>query len=225
MKYLLDTANLEAIRKYTEYFPVAGVTSNPSIVKREGNIDFFAHMRNIRRVIGKESSLHIQVVAEDAEGMIRDAKRILKEVDEDVYIKVPVTMEGMKAIRLLKAENINVTATAIYTKTQGFLAIAAGADYLAPYYNRMEDMGVDAEDVIASFAEMIVNEGASTQILAASFKNAGQVNKAFLAGAHTATVTPDILENALNMPVILKTVDNFTADWESIYGDGKIANL
>ena len=127
MKYLLDTANLEAIRKYTEYFPVAGVTSNPSIVKREGNIDFFAHMRNIRRVIGKESSLHIQVVAEDAEGMIQDAKRILKEVDEDVYIKVPVTMEGMKAIRLLKAENINVTATAIYTKTQGFLAIAAGA--------------------------------------------------------------------------------------------------
>lgn len=225
MRYLLDTANLDAIRRYTEYFPVVGVTSNPTIVKREGNIDFFAHMRNIRRIIGKENSLHIQVIAEEAEGMILDAKRILKEVDEEVYIKVPVTMEGMKAIRQLKAEGIHVTATAIYTKTQGFLAIAAGADYIAPYYNRMEDMNVDPEDTIASFAEMIVNEGAATQILAASFKNAGQIDKAFLAGAHTATVAPELLENALNMAAITNAVKNFTADWKSLHGDVTLANL
>lgn len=225
MRYLLDTANLDAIRKYIEYFPVVGVTSNPTIVKREGRIDFFAHMRNIRRVIGEERSLHIQVTAADEKGMLRDVDRILTEVDEDVYIKVPVTMEGMKVIRQLKADKINVTATAIYTKAQGFLAIAAGADYIAPYYNRMENMGIDSEDVIASFAEMIANDGAATQILAASFKNAGQVDKAFLAGAHTATVSPDVLENALQMPAILKTVDDFSEDWKTIYGNVMIADL
>lgn len=167
MRYLLDTANLDAIRKYIEYFPVVGVTSNPTIVKREGR----------------------------------------------------------KVIRQLKADKINVTATAIYTKAQGFLAIAAGADYIAPYYNRMENMGIDSEDVIASFAEMIANDGAATQILAASFKNAGQVDKAFLAGAHTATVSPDVLENALQMPAILKTVDDFSEDWKTIYGNVMIADL
>ena len=94
MKYLLDTANLDDIRRCCAIFPIAGVTSNPSIVKREGNVDFFAHMREIRSIIGMDSPLHIQVTAPDAEGMVRDADAIMEKVDSNVFVKVPVTLEG-----------------------------------------------------------------------------------------------------------------------------------
>lgn len=225
MKYILDTANLEDIRRYYEIFPIAGVTSNPSIVKKEGKIDFFAHMNEIRSIIGTDRSLHIQVTALDTAGMLKDADRILTEIDKDVYIKIPVNMEGIKAIKELKSQGVNITATAIYSKMQGFLAMEAGADYIAPYYNRMENMGLDPEDIIASFAEMIALYDYPTAILAASFKNAGQVNKAHLAGAQTATLDPSILVAALKQPYIEKAVADFDADWKSIYGDCTIAEL
>lgn len=112
MKYLLDTANLDAIRYYTDIFPIAGVTSNPSIVKKEGKIDFFAHMNEIRSIIGMDKTLHIQVTALDTDGMLRDAETILNKVDDQVCVKVPVTLEGIKAIKTLKKQDVNVTATA-----------------------------------------------------------------------------------------------------------------
>ncbi len=225
MKYLLDTANLNSIRRCCDIFPIDGVTSNPSIVKNEGKIDFFTHMKEIRSIIGSEKSLHIQVTALDTEGMLKDADKILTNVDKDVYIKIPVTTDGIKTIKLLKARGINVTATAIYSKMQGFLAMEAGADYIAPYYNRMENMGLDPEDIIASFAEMIAQYNYGTIILAASFKNAGQVNKAHLAGAQTATLDPSILFQALEQPYITKAVADFSSDWISIFGDCTIAEL
>ncbi len=225
MKYLLDTANLEAIRKYNEIFPIAGVTSNPSIVKNEGKIDFFSHMNEIRSIIGRDKSLHIQVTALDTEGMLKDADRILNAVDKDVYIKVPVTMEGIHAIKKLKAQGIRVTATAIYNKIQGFLAMEAGADFIAPYYNRMENMGLDPEEIIASFAEMAALYHYPTTIVAASFKNAGQVDKAHIAGAHAATMDPSILVSALQQSYITNAVAGFDADWKSIYGDCTISEL
>ena len=105
MKYLLDTANLDAIRYYTDIFPIAGVTSNPSIVKKEGKIDFFAHMNEIRSIIGMDKTLHIQVTALDTDGMLRDAETILNKVDDQVCVKVPVTLEGIKAIKTLKKQD------------------------------------------------------------------------------------------------------------------------
>jgi transaldolase len=225
MEYLLDTANLETIRKFVEYFPITGVTSNPSIVKKEGKVDFFAHMNEIRSIIGNNRTLHVQVIATDVEGMLRDADTILNKIDNQVFIKVPVTMEGLKVIKILKAQGTNVTATAIYTKAQGFLALEAGADFIAPYYNRMENLGVDPEDVIASFAKMISQYGYSAKIVAASFKNIGQVNKAFLAGSQTATIDPAVLAGAFSMESIKKAVDDFASDWKAIYGDKTIADL
>lgn len=225
MKYLLDTANLEAIRKYNEYLPIWGVTSNPSIVKKEGNIDFFSHMNEIRHIIGKEKSFHIQVTDVTVDGMLADADKILSKIDDKVCVKVPVTLDGLKVIKTLKAQNVNVTGTAIYTLNQGLLAMEAGADFIAPYYNRMENLSIDPIEIISSFAEMIEQNGYSTLILAASFKNIGQVNNAFMAGAQTATMDPSIIEGALAMPSIGKAVEDFNADWASIYGDKTIANL
>ena len=225
MRYLLDTANLNDIRRYTDIFPIDGITSNPSIVKKEGKIDFFAHMNEIRSIIGTNKSFHIQVTAMDTEGMLKDADSILNKVDEQVYVKVPVTMEGIKAIKILKSRGVNVTATAIYGRTQAFLALEAGADYLAPYFNRMENMGISPDEVIMGIADMIDRYGYKTEILAASFKNAGQVERAFVAGAQTATVDPSILTGVLGQAHILGAVDVFDKDWKSVYGDVTIAEL
>ncbi|WP_040195548.1 fructose-6-phosphate aldolase [Candidatus Soleaferrea massiliensis] len=220
MEFLFDTANLEDIRRYGEIYPITGVTSNPSIIKAEGRIDFFAHFRKIRALIGSERSLHIQVVSSDAESMLKEADAILAGVDNDVYIKVPVTEDGLKVMRVLKERGVNITATAIYTKIQAILAIQAGADYLAPYFNRMENMSIDPRAVIAEIADLIRMYGYDSKILAASFKNIGQVTDAFSCGAQSATVSPDILHAALQMPAIAQAVDNFHKDWETTFGEG-----
>ncbi len=225
MKYLLDTANLEDIERYQEYFPIAGVTSNPTIVKKEGSIDFFLHMKQIRTLIGVDKSLHIQVTAKDFDGMMQDAESILNKIDENVFIKVPVTLDGIRVIKSLKMQGIHATATAIYTTQQGFLAMEAGADYIAPYYNRMENSNINPREVISSFSAMIEKYDYPTKILAASFKNAGQIDQAFLAGAQTVTIDPAILVEALKMPSILKAESDFTRDWTEIYGEKNISQL
>ncbi|MFT8312294.1 MAG: fructose-6-phosphate aldolase [Sporolactobacillus sp.] len=221
MEFLLDTIHLDAIKRYVKVIPLAGVTSNPSIVKKEGKIDLFTHLKTVRSIIGDQATLHVQVVSEDTEGMIKDAHTVLENVDRNVYIKVPVTEAGLAAIKRLKQENVNVTATAIYTKFQGYLAIQAGADYIAPYFNRMENMNIDAKASVAELAKAIERTGSRTKILAASFKNVGQVNTAFEAGAQAATMSADILASALGMPAINKAVTDFTADWESVFGKGE----
>lgn len=220
MEFLLDTINLADIKKYEEAIPLAGVTSNPSIVKNEGKIDFFDHMKKIRSIIGTEKSLHIQVVATDYLGMIKDAERIIEEIDSEVYIKVPMSEEGLKVIKELKKRGMNVTATAIYSKFQGYLAIAAGADYLAPYYNRMENLNIDSKKAIQEMAKEITRTNSHSKILAASFKNVSQVTGALEAGSHAATMGCDILKQAFAMPSIGKAVVDFTTDWESIYEEG-----
>jgi TalC/MipB family fructose-6-phosphate aldolase len=224
MEFLLDTANLDEIKKYKEIVPLAGVTSNPSIIKKEGKIDFFSHMRQIREVIGSHRTLHVQVTAEDAIGMIHDAETIREKVDSDVFIKVPVSEEGLKAINVLKSKGVNVTATAIYTKFQAYLAIAAGADYIAPYYNRMENLNIDSKQVITEIAAAISRNNSQSKIVAASFKNVAQVNTAFEAGAQAVTISADILDQALAMPSIEKAMADFTTDWESVYGTGQTIN-
>lgn len=226
MEFMLDTANLEEIAKYEGIIPIAGVTSNPSIVKKEGKIDFFEHMKAIRQLIGAERSLHIQVVATDYDGMLKDAQKILTEVDEQVFIKVPVSETGLKVIKELKRQGINVTATAVYSKFQAYLAVAAGADYIAPYFNRMENLNIDPREAINEIAKEIQRTDSSAKILAASFKNVGQVNAALENGAQAATMGVDIIDQAFGMPSIDKAVADFTQDWESVFGEGvTIASL
>ncbi|AGF58491.1 TalC/MipB family fructose-6-phosphate aldolase [Clostridium saccharoperbutylacetonicum] len=225
MEYMLDTANIEMIKMGVEIFPIAGITSNPSIIKKEGKINFFNHFRKIREIIGIEKTLHIQVVAEDCEGILKEAKAILENIDNKVCIKIPVNAEGLKAIKILKAQGVAITATAIYTTAQGLLAMEAGADFIAPYFNRMENMNINPREVIKAFADMIEKYNYSTKILAASFKNIGQVNDSFAAGAQTATMAPEILLDALKMPAIEKAVDDFSKDWEAVFGKVSIADL
>ena len=225
MKYLIDSANLDEIRALSEYLPIAGVTSNPSIVKKEGSVPFFAHMREIRSIIGNLRPLHIQVTATDYDGMMRDAEAVFHHVDEKVFIKVPVDFEGVKVIKALRRQGANVTATAVYGMDQAFMALEAGADCIAPYYNRMEALGVDAASVIGNIAGIIAHYGYETEILAASFKQPAQIDRAILAGAHSVTVAPDVLRGIFAKQVVADAVQAFSDDWTGLYGGKTLAEL
>lgn len=222
MEFMLDTVNLDDIKKWAKVLPLAGVTSNPTIVKKEGKINFFERIQEIREVIGPSASIHVQVVAKDYEGILRDARKIRKEAGDDIYVKVPVTTEGLAAMKVLKEEGVRITATAIYTTFQGLLAIEAGADYLAPYYNRMENLNIDPEEVLCQLAQAIDQSESSSKILAASFKNVAQVNRAFTCGAQAITAGCDVFEAAFAMPSIAKAVDDFANDWQVAQGRNHI---
>lgn len=220
MELMFDTANLDNIRYFNGIFPYVGITSNPSILKKEGKRDLVHHFKEIQSIIGGERSLHIQLTAGTSEKMIEEAYKISEKLGKEVYIKIPINEEGLKAIKQLKQDHFKITATAIYTMAQGDYAIMAGADYLAPYYNRMENTNIDAENVISHFAERIERGSYQTKILAASFKNIGQVMKAFNCGAHCATVDPMLLGDSLKLPFIETAVRDFKKDWEAVYGEG-----
>lgn len=220
MEFFIDTANLNEIEHYNDILNLAGVTTNPSICKKEGNINFFEHMKAIRQIIGIEKSFHVQVVSQDYEGMLADAAAIIDQIDDQVYIKVPTTETGLRVMKELKKRNVNVTATGIYSKMQAYLAMNVEADYLAPYYNRMENNNIDPREAITEIANLIKQSGSKTKILAASFKNVSQVTTAFECGAQAATMGVDMIETALKLPSIQKAVDDFQADWEAIHGEG-----
>ncbi|MDD8048383.1 MAG: fructose-6-phosphate aldolase [Thomasclavelia sp.] len=221
MEFIIDTVNLEDIKEAVEYMPISGVTSNPSIVKKTAPKDFFNHMREVRKIIGKERSLHVQVISLTADEIVEEAHRIVKEIDKEVYIKVPVSYEGVKAIKILKAEGINVTATAVYDLMQAYMALAAGADFIAPYVNRIGNLGSDPFELISSLQTRIENDGYDCKILAASFKGVQQVKDAFNYGAETITAPVEILKQIFANPNIDKAVTDFNKDWYSVYGEGK----
>ncbi|MEG0547726.1 MAG: fructose-6-phosphate aldolase [Coprobacillus sp.] len=220
MEFIIDTVNLEEIKEMVEYMPIVGVTSNPSIVKQTNPKDFFHHMREIRKIIGKERSLHVQVISKDCETIVKEAHRILEEIDNEVYIKVPVSFEGVKAIKILKAEGVKITATAVYDLMQAYVALAAGADYIAPYVNRIGNLGADPMELIAELAERIEMDGYDCKIVAASFKGVQQIKDSFNSGAHAITAQADILKTIFKNPNIEKAVDDFNSDWYSMYGEG-----
>jgi transaldolase len=225
MKYILDTVNLADVKRCNEFLPIAGVTSNPSIVKQCGVTDFYGHFKAIRAVIGPEKSLHVQVIGQDYDAILTDAYAILEKIGRNVYIKIPVTMNGLKAIMALKKESVRITATAVYQTAQALLAMEAGADYVAPYYNRMMSMEINADKMIEDTAGMITKYGYATQILAASFKNMAQVNRAFAMGAQAVTLQPQLLYDVFEMPAIQKAVDAFGEDWKKAFGSKTPAGL
>lgn len=214
MELMLDTLDLAEIKKWSQILPLAGVTSNPTIVKRAGELEFFEHLIKVRELIGQKPSIHVQVVAKDTAGMIQEAEKLQAKLGGNLYIKVPVTVDGLAAIKQLKQAGFKVTATAIYTTMQGLLALEAGADYLAPYYNRMENLDTDPVALITQLAQAREQSEHKGKILAASFKNASQVTKALGAGAQAVTAGSEIYAASLADPPIAKAVSDFARDWK-----------
>ena len=219
MEFIVDTVNLEEIKDAVEHMPIVGVTSNPSIVKQTSPENFFEHMRKIREIIGMERSLHVQVISKNSDEIVAEAHRILKEIDDQVYIKVPVSYEGIKAIKTLKAEGVKVTATAVYDLMQAYMALAANVDYIAPYVNRIGNLGADPMDLISNLSDRIAVDGYNTKIVAASFKGVQQVRDSFNYGAHAITAPVAVLKQIFANPNIEKAVDDFNKDWYAMYGE------
>ena len=170
MKFIIDDANVEAIKNLYEYFPVEGVTTNPSILAKSKRPPYEV-LGEIREFIGKDADLHVQVVSKCAEDMVTEAEEMLKRLGENTYIKVPTTREGLKAMKLLSSKGVKITATAIYTPMQAFLAAKAGASYAAPYVNRIDNLGADGIETVKKIHDIFQNNGLKTEVLAASFKN------------------------------------------------------
>ena len=224
MELLLDTANLEAIRKYCDYYNIIGVTTNPSILSREKG-PFFETCARIREIIGQEKQLHVQVTGRSCEEMLKEAEVITQRLGKDVYIKVPVIEEGVKAMKLMKAQGFRVTATAEVSVQQAFLAGSVGADYVAPYVNRMENLSIDPYEAVARIREIFDNQGITTKILGASFKNTQQVMRIYEMGAEAVTVGPELLTTMCSNAVTDLWVNNFEKDWINLYGDRRIYEL
>lgn len=224
MLYLIDTANLDAIRTCCEYYPVAGVTTNPTIVSRE-NTDFKTLVTSIREIIGDERMLHVQTTATEAEEIVREAEMLRSLVGGKFYIKIPITKEGLKAAAVCKSHGIGVTMTAIFTQPQALLAARAGVDFVAPYINRLDNIVSDGVHVVQEIVDIYRAYSLPTQVLAASFKNAEQVHKVSLTGAHAVTINPDLFDTLLYHPLTFYAIDDFAKDWETVYGDKKIPDL
>ena len=179
-------------------------------------------MYKIREIIGDKKQLHVQVTASDTEDMIKEAEYITKNLGMDTYIKVPTNETGIKTIKLLKTSGYNVTATAIYTVQQALLASSVGADYVAPYINRMYNNNCDAMEAVSDMADLFITHGKETKILAASFKNTNQILGAFLAGSHAATASPDLYTMMVTSPLVDAAIKTFDDDWKNLYGDKRI---
>ena len=220
MKLIIDDAHIDQIKKIYEYYPVDGVTTNPTILAKSGRQPYEV-LKEIREFIGAEAELHVQVVAQEAAGMVEDAHRIVEELGQGTFVKVPAVPEGFKAMKALHGEGMKLTATAIYTPMQAFLAAKAGAAYAAPYINRIDNMGYNGVKVAKDIHDIFRNNGLKTEVLAASFKNSQQLLELCEYGVGASTVSPDVIFGVVKNTAITSAIDDFIADFEGLVGDGK----
>lgn len=224
MIYILDTADLAAIKHCNEFYPLSGVTTNPSIIAK-AKTDFWPLVEKIREIIGKDKMLHVQTTKEKAEDIVAEAKLLKERLGGEFYIKIPIGEEGLKATMMLKKLGIGVTMTAIFTPTQALMAAKAGASFVAPYVNRLDNIIGDGVNVVAEIVNQLELYGLDCQVLAASFKNAEQVHKCAAVGCHSVTVTDDIMKILISHPMTDAAIAGFNKDWRGVYGDKTILDF
>lgn len=219
MKFCIDNADTTAIRRVYDTYPIDGVSTNPSILAKAGRAPYEV-LKEIRSIIGEDGELFVQAVAADAEGMVADAHRIVAELGDTTIVKLPSVPEGFKAMKALHAEGVRLCGTAVYSPIQGILAAKAGADYVAPYINRIDNMGFDGVQVAKDIHDAIQANGLDSGLLAASFKNTQQVLDLMEYGVKGVTVAPNVIEGLVKNAAIDAALDVFTADFESLAGKG-----
>ncbi len=217
MIYMADTADIEALKMLYDFFPLEGVTTNPTILKQAGQ-PLSKAVDEIKKVIG-EGMLHIQVMSETADDIVREAKKYKTYFDlgDNYYTKIPVTPQGYKAMRILKDAGINVTATAIFTQQQALVAAKAGADFVAPYVSRLDNISSHGIDVVGDIAQNIIQYELNTKVLAASFKTVDQIYRVSMKRAHSATINPELLMQLIKHPMTDISVKTFHEDGTGLY--------
>lgn len=211
MKLFIDSANIDHIKEIASWGVLSGVTTNPSLVAKEG--------RDMREVIQEivaivDGPISAEVLSTDAEGMIREGREYARWHD-NVTVKCPMTPEGLKATAALSAEGIAVNVTLVFSANQGLLAARAGAAFVSPFVGRMDDINHDGMDIVADLAEMFELHDIDTEIIAASIRHPRHVTEAALAGAHIATCPYDVLVKMVKHPMTDAGIERFLADWEA----------
>lgn len=223
MLILLDTANIDSIKHINDIYPLDGVTTNPTIISKEKK-DFIGILKEIRNTIGKEKMLHVQVVGSKAEDMIEEAIYLNEKIGGNLYIKIPVTEQGIKAMKELSKKGYKITATAIFTAQQALMAAKAGAEFVAPYVNRIDNLMADGIKVVSDIVKIFEIYNINSKVLAASFKNTEQIHNACLKGARSVTVNADLIKQLIYHPSTDLSVDNFIKNWEMQYGKNTKTN-
>ena len=222
MKILIDSADVEKIKEISKYREITGITTNPTILSKvEGDIKNI--LKELKEFTYGKYEIHIQTTESEVEGILSEARVLRKFFGETFYIKIPVTKAGLEAIKLCSREGIKVTATAILSPMQALAAAMNGASYVAPYVNRMENVGQDATETISVISDLLIDY--PTEILAASFKNIKQIQEVLLQGAEAATISPELIETSVWHPYTDKSILDFGIDWKNKFGDKKIVDM
>ena len=224
MRILLDTANLEEIRYFNTFYPIEGVTTNPTILSKEGG-DVVELLKEIRKIIGEDKELHVQVTEKDFDKIIKEARLIVDCLGINTFVKIPITDTGLRVTKYLSDRGIGVTVTAVLTAAQAMLASNAGATYVAPYISRSENLCADGVGTVADIAKIFSVSKTDTQILAASFKTAKEVLDVAVEGCHAATIGSPIMKMLLSHTTTDTSIIGFDNDWKAAFGDTTLLKL
>ncbi|WP_318370979.1 fructose-6-phosphate aldolase [Enterobacter sp.] len=216
MELYLDTSDVAAVKKLARIFPLAGVTTNPSIVAA-GKTPLEDLLPALQDALGGKGRLFAQVMSTTAEGMVMDARK-LRSIIADIVVKVPVSAEGLAAIKLLKAEGIPTLGTAVYGAGQGLLSALAGAEYVAPYVNRVDAQGGDGIQTVCDLQQLLTLHAPGAKVLAASFKTPRQALDCLLAGCESITLPLDVAQQFIAAPAVDAAIAKFEQDWQGAFG-------
>ena len=217
MKFFVDTANVEDIKKANDMGVICGVTTNPSLIAKEGR-DFKEVIKEITAIVDGPISGEVKATTVDTQGMITEGREIAK-IHKNMIVKIPMTIEGLKAVRVLTAEGIKTNVTLVFTANQALLAARAGATYVSPFLGRLDDISQPGIDLISQIAEMFAVASIETEIIAASVRNPIHVTDCALAGADIATVPYSLLEQMTKHPLTDQGIAKFQADYRAVFGD------
>ena len=217
MKFFIDTANVEDIRKANDMGVICGVTTNPSLIAKEGR-DFNEVIKEITTIVDGPISGEVKATTVDAEGMMAEGREIAK-LHPNMVVKLPMTVEGLKATKVLSSEGIPVNVTLIFSANQAILAANAGAAYVSPFLGRLDDINTPGIDLIRNISEIFDIYGYDTEIIAASVRNPIHVTDCALAGADIATVPYKVIEQMTKHPLTDQGIEKFQADYKAVFGE------
>jgi transaldolase len=212
MKIFLDTANLDQIKEINSWGILDGVTTNPSLVAKEG-CDFESRIKEICEVV--DGPISAEAVSMESEGMVKEARRLSK-MHKNVIVKIPMTSEGLKAVKILSKEGIKTNMTLVFSPNQALLAAKAGATYVSPFVGRLDDISHTGMDLVRDIVSIYRIYGFKTQVIAASIRHPLHVTEAALAGAHVATIPYDILKKMIRHNLTDEGIEKFLKDWEKV---------
>ncbi len=217
MRFFIDTANVEDIKKANDMGVICGVTTNPSLIAKEGR-DFKEVIAEIASIVDGPISGEVKATTVDAEGMIAEGREIAN-IHQNMVVKIPMTTEGLKACKVLSAEGIKTNVTLIFTANQALLAARAGAAYVSPFLGRLDDISVRGVDLISEITEIFAVSGIDTEIIAASVRTPIHVTDCALAGADIATVPYKVIEQMTKHPLTEQGIAKFQEDYKAAFGE------